>query len=503
MPTLTTSFIDKLTAPPSGNRVYWDDERERRGFGIRITAGGVKSFVYEYTPKRTVEVEDEQGRTSERVIEGNRRRYTIGQYPEWSLTAALGKLEELKKEIREGIDPLEVKAEMRKAPTMEELCMAYTSSRRFRKKRATSQRDDRAKIDRIIVPRFGSKRVAAISKAAVEKLHDEMEATPYQANRVLALLSTLFNFAKSEGFPTGNPAKGVERHPEHQRENKLTIPQMVKLYEAMTEYAKRTYKNKDEHKDDKQGAASGKAASAALRLLMLTGSRLNEVLVAGWSEFDLERGWWAKPAANVKQKKDTGIPLSGAAVRILDDLKSKENRTGPVFPSEGERVLVDKPWDQCCAAAGLAEKYQVPSFDMYKKQRIDKKTGEPIMLDRYRNTIRIHDLRHAFASYLVSRGHSLVTIGRLLGHKASSSGIMAITARYADPHDEVLRAAVEDIAAMLEPVEDVRELPAPSSKVELLPPSKSAKLLSSSVEAELKKLRAENRRLQKQLAAFA
>ncbi|MGA2876209.1 MAG: site-specific integrase, partial [Nitrososphaerales archaeon] len=248
------------------------------------------------------------------------------------------------------------------------------------------------------------RRLKAIGRQDIEKLHSSMKATPYQANRVLELLSVIFNYAIKENIGTDNPARGIEAFPEAKRECWLTVEDLQRFREALDYYAD-------------QNAAN------ALRLLMLTGSREGEVLKAEWEEFDLARGVWTKPSHHTKQKKLEHIPLSVPALKLLESMMPV-NPTGPLFPGAtgGARTTLRRPWVQACKKAGLVETSTVK--------------GKRHTITKFRPTIRIHDLRHNFASHLASNGVTLQIVGKLLGHTMAQT-----TMRYAHLQDEALRAA--------------------------------------------------------------
>src|SRR5215472_15676951 len=163
-----------MTAPELGNRIEWDAEVS--GFGVRITAAGIVSFILDYR------------------IFGRQRRYTIGRYPELTATAARDEALTLKKRIREGHDPMEERKELRSEPTLSDLAVEYMASEKAQKKRANSIRNDKRMVETIIRPKIGKLRLRAIGRRDVEGLHTSLKDTPYQANRVLALLSTMFTY---------------------------------------------------------------------------------------------------------------------------------------------------------------------------------------------------------------------------------------------------------------------------------------------------------------------
>jgi site-specific recombinase XerD len=351
---------------------------------VRITAAGVVAFILNYR------------------IAGRERRYTIGRYPEWSADAARDEALELRAKIRKGLDPLQERASSRSEPLVSDLAHDYIERHALPHKRPGSIRNDRQMLDRIVLPRLGRHRVRAITHRDVQALHSSLRKTPYHANRVLSLLSKMFALAVDWGWCNDNPVEGVERFHEDRRETWLSEAQLIRLETALREY----------HDQE---------AADAIRLLILTGARSGELLKAEWPQFDLERGTWTKPSHHTKQNKIETVPLNRAAIAILADL-AERRRSNFVFPGheQGARVTLRRPWIQVLKAAGLAT--------------AEPKQGKRRMLTRYRPVVRIHDLRHTFASHLVSRGESLHKVGRLLGHTQP-----ATTARYAHLDDKALR----------------------------------------------------------------
>jgi integrase len=214
----------------------------------------------------------------------------------------------------------------------------------------------------------------------------------------------MFNVGIQWKWTADNPARGIRRFSEEKRICWLTPDEMQRFREALDSYVD-------------QNAAN------ALRLLMLTGSREGEVLKAEWEQFDFQHNVWTKPSHNTKQKREEHIPLGETAIELLKSMMLK-NATGPLFPGAkgGARVSLRRPWIQACKASGLVETAQIK--------------GKRGMVTRYSPTVRIHDLRHNFASHLATSGVSLLVIGKLLGHTQPST-----TMRYAHLQDSALRAA--------------------------------------------------------------
>lgn len=382
---ITQRTIKTLITHERGTRIVWDSEI--KGFGVRITEGGAVTFVLDYR------------------VNGRQRRYKIGRHPEWTADAARAEAAELKPRIAKGYDPLEEREKSRREPTVEDLAADYMKRHAEVNKRASSIRNDQQMIDNIIKPRLGRLRVMAVGPRDIEALKASLRETPYRANRVLSLLSSMFAKSIEWKWRTENPVKGIQRYHEDRRERWLSEEEIEAFTTALDAYENQT-------------------AANALRLLLLTGARENEVLKAVWSQFDLKRAVWTKPSHHTKEKKTERIPLSNEALELLKAM-NVPGAPGPLFPGKKKgtaRVTIRRPWMQACKAAGLVETVQVQ--------------GKRRMLTRYKPTLRIHDLRHSYASHLVSRGTGLQIVGKLLGHTQ-----VATTARYAHVADKAMRDA--------------------------------------------------------------
>jgi len=345
-------------------------DREVRGFNVRVTPAGVVSFALTYR------------------IHRRQRRFSIGQWPEWSVREARDRAGELRRAVREGHDPLAERALDRSAPLMLDLAARYLSDYAERNNRPSSLRNNRQMLEGIILPRFGRHPVAAITRDDLERLHHSLRGTPYRANRVRALLSVIFRLAIQWKMRSDNPALGLPPYPEERRDRWLRDDELKRLMAALGKYPNRS-------------------VADAIRLLILTGARKNEVLCADWLQFDLERSTWTKPSAHTKQKRIEHVPLNQPAVQLLNRMRRSAKGTY-LFPGrvDGHPLEdVKSAWKEICEKAKL-------------------------------DGIRIHDLRHTYASHLVSAGVPLQVVGKLLGHTQSQT-----TERYAHFADAVLRRA--------------------------------------------------------------
>jgi integrase len=352
-----------------------------KGFGVRITAAGGRAFILNYRRK----------------LDGRERRVTIGSFPDWGTTAAREEAKHLKRAIDGGADPVGEQEENRAAATVADLCARFERDY-LPRNRPTTQRVYRQQIRTDILPAFARTKVAAVSHADVDGFHHRLSArAPTHANRTIAVLSRMFSLAVRWGWSGDNPCKGVERNQENKRHRYLTSAELTRLSEALT------------------GLRDQNAANA-VRLLLLTGARQGELLAAKWSDIDFEASIWTKPAATTKQAALHRVPLSAAAVQLLTEMRAQADDDAEwIFPARGggHRPHVNQTWIELRKAAKL-------------------------------NGVRLHDLRHTYASVLASAGLSLPVIGALLGHATPVT-----TARYAHLFDDPLRAATERASAII------------------------------------------------------
>jgi integrase len=305
----------------------------------------------------------------------------------------------MKRAVNRGEDPMAERRAEATAPTMRDLWERYRSDH-LPTKAARTQADERSMWEKLILPALGTTRIAEVSHDEVVALHRHIttrRGTPIRANRTVEVLRKAFNLAVRWGWRVDNPASGVRRNPEHKRTRYLSQQELARLSTALAEHP--------------EGVSAN-----AIRFLMMTGARRGEVLNARWDQFDLEAGVWVKPSAHTKQRKEHRVPLSAPALVLLSGMKQISQ--GPfVFPGKAlDQPLTDikRTWVSVCRKANVKD-------------------------------ARVHDLRHSFASILVSRGASLPLIGALLGHTQ-----VATTARYAHLYDEPLREAVELVSSAIE-----------------------------------------------------
>jgi len=292
-------------------------------------------------------------------------------------------------------------------------------------KAARTQLDERSMWQKIILPRLAKHRVAEVTYSDIDKLHRDVtriRQTPVRANRIVEALRGAFNLAIRWHWRQDNPARGVQRNPEEKRNRYLGKTELTALARALNAHSEVTSAN-------------------AIKLLMLTGARRGEVLNATWDMFDLKEGVWTKPSSHTKQRRIHRVPLSSPALDLLKmirrDATSKFVFCGP----EGKPLTdIKRTWVSVCKKAGLVER--VPKLNRSGKP-MTSKNGAPILIEQ--PNVRIHDLRHSFASILVSAGASLPLIGQLLGHTQVQT-----TQRYAHLFDQPMRDAAETVGSIVQ-----------------------------------------------------
>ena len=324
-------------------------------------------------------------------LDGKERRITIGAYPDWTVTAARARAKEIKQQVDVGADPLEKRISRREAPTVADLFKEY-DAKHLPKKVERSAKDDRSMWHTYILPRLGNKKVIDLTAEDADDLHAFISQTKtVRANRVIEVLRKAINLAIRWKWCTENPCVGVHRNHEEKREYFLKPGEIERLAEAL-----------DQHPQ--------KQSCNAIKMLLLTGARKSEVLKATWSMFDFEGGIWTKPSHHTKTKKKHVVPLSILVVDLLTAIRDNNSHPVYVFPGRvKDQPITDvkRTWTSICKMAGI-------------------------------NEVRIHDLRHTYASLLISRKATLSVVGALLAHTQTQT-----TARYAHLYDDVLREATE------------------------------------------------------------
>lgn len=377
--------MDKLTkrmldAVEVGDKESFLWDGELKGFGVRVSTEGRKTFVVQYR----------QG--------GRTRRMKLGTFGNITVDEARDIAKKALGRIADGEDPSAERRQERLAPNMAALCDRFLKEYVAYRCKPTTQGEYRRCCEIFIKPELGNMRVQDIMRPDVSKLHHKLRDKPYQANRVLGVLSKMFNLAEQWGLrPDGsNPTRHVERYAEQKRERFLypeEIDQLWKVLEAA-----------------EQEKSISKHVAAAYKLLLLTGCRLREIQTLKWSY--IRGDVIFLPDAKTGPRR---VLLSKAALDVLADLpREPDNEFVIVGEVKGQHITdLQRPWRRLRAAAGIED-------------------------------VRIHDLRHTYASIAAMAGHSLPMIGRLLGHTQAQS-----TQRYAHLADTTTRRALDQVDELI------------------------------------------------------
>lgn len=345
--------------PGQRKRTIWDSGC--KNLMLEVRASGGKTYYLRYHDSR-----------------GQQRQLRIGDAADLSLEQARKQADALRGQIALGIDPGEVKATLKQVPTF----AAFVNERYlpYAKGYKRSWTTDASLLRNHLLPRFGSMFLDQITKHDIVAMHHARRAegaAPGSANRLLILTRYIFNLALKWEIPglVKNPTAGVPLFEENnQRERYLTPEEARRLYVAIE-------------------ASGALALKFIIPLLILTGARKREVLDARWADFDLDQRSWRIPIS--KSGKARHVPLSDGVLRVLDAIRA-EQATWPV-------PLRDTPWVVPNPRTGKPFVTTFGSWD-----RVRQKAGLP--------DLRIHDLRHSFASFLVNGGRSLYEVQKILGH---------------------------------------------------------------------------------------
>src|SRR5918998_5228734 len=370
---ITKAAVDRL----SPGEMVWD--AEIRGFGVRCQRRD-RVYMVKYRSQ------------------GRQRWFTIGKHGSpWTPELARREAKRLLGLVAEGKDPADTKRKDRSAATVGLLADQFLAEHVEVKAKDRTLTEYKRLIERVVKPELGRIKVDEVRQSDIEKLHLKYRATPYQANRLVALLSKMWNWSGRRGDK--NPCVGVERFAEQKRRRYLSSAELARLGAALVRV--------------EEERLTSPFVVAAVRLLVFTGARLNEILTLRWDHVDLERGWLNLADSKTGAKT---VYLNAPARQLLAALL---RLAGNPFVVPGERrgqhlVNLEKPWRKIRDLAQLSD-------------------------------LRLHDLRHSFASVGAGAGLGLPVIGALLGHAQPST-----TARYAHLASDPLQQAADLIGERLD-----------------------------------------------------
>ncbi|MGH6774579.1 tyrosine-type recombinase/integrase [Brucella tritici] len=403
----------KAIMTPEKTTFYFDETLA--GFGMKVAPTGTKSWIVEYRP----------GAGGRSVTKKRMRIGGMELSPDQARTAA----EKVLASVSLGGNPAADRAGERAALSVAEIADRFMRDHVRKKRKENSVEGYEGAIEKHIKPAIGKKAAEKVTRADLTKLHNKVSEKqadgtggPYAANKMLSVLSKMYNWAGDLGLikEGTNPAQKIERFDETPRERFLTGEELERLGAALIEaetsgipYEVEADGENSRHR--KQGHQRHVVYDAhitgAIRLLLLTGCRLREILHLRWSEVDFERGLLFLPDSKTGRKT---VVLSDAAIEVLKLIPQigvyvvASESAG--LPEEKPRHDIKKPWAMITARAGL-------------------------------KGLRIHDLRHTYASIGAGGGLGLPVIGKLLGHSQAST-----TQRYAHLDVDPVRRAANIIA---------------------------------------------------------
>ena len=386
MTKLTKRIVDAAEIKEKEHFI-WDEELP--GFALRVLPSGRKRYIIQYRA----------GRRSRRISLGPSTVLTCEQARTRAMTVLAA--------TKNGEDPAARRDADRKAVTVKELADRFDREHITLRLKPSTAKGYRRMLERFVIPRLGNHRVNEVTRADIAQLHHDLRHIAYDANRCLEMLSKMFNLAEMWGLrPDGsNPRKHIKKYPEEKRERFLSSAELRRVGEVLREM--------------EQEGIELPSSVAAIRLLMLTGCRLGEIMTLQWEHVDIQGKALRLPDSKTGAKV---VHLGQPAVEVLEKIERVDGNPWVIAGTKpGARLTDLQPfWQRVRARAGLKD-------------------------------VRIHDLRHTFASTAVASGQGLPMIGKLLGHTQVQT-----TARYAHLAADPIKLAANHVSAEIATLLDGR-----------------------------------------------
>lgn len=361
-------------------REFFAWDAELKGFGLRVMPTGRKVYVVQYRA----------GRRS--------RRFKLGDAKVLTPDEARRDAKQLLAGVSRGDDPAGERQSRRVAPTMAGLCDRVLEEYAPLHCKPTTVKDYHSIIRNHIKPRLGMVLITEITRADVVAFHHALRETPYLANRAVAMLSKMLNLAEDWGLrPMGaNPARRIKKFREEERKRYLSSEEQMRLGRVLA--------------DLEADGSESPYVIAAFRLLILTGCRLGEIRTLQWDFVTTHH--LELPDSKTGRRR---IPLPREAFDILQSLPRRAGNPYVILgEAEGGPIInMQKPWRRIRTLAGIPD-------------------------------VRIHDLRHTYASVAVQSGVDPFLLKEILGHKN-----LTTTLRYAHLADHTVQQAAGSVASRL------------------------------------------------------
>ena len=417
----TKLAIESLPLPSAGRVEYHDTKLP--GLQLRVTATGIKTFC-----------------VFKRVKGSGPERITLGRFPDLTVEKARRDATQVLAAIASGANPAEAKRAHRGELTFAELFRQYIDRHAKIHKKTASE--DEQRYTQYLEKPLGKKKLTTITRQVISSLHAAITSAghPVVANRVLALLSTVFGRAVEWSIVENNPAKGIRRNPEKSRDRFIQTDEMQAFFLALSEESNTTIRD-------------------YLTLSLFTGARRANLLEMPWRNVSFTDCVWRIP--DTKNGTPQNIPLTPEAIEILEERNATRGDSEFVFPGDGAKGHLAEPrkgWlrilhraavitlEQRIREAGKhgkeveqardlsIAKPAVALADMIKLAEKYKVSTADVQLE----DLRIHDLRRTFGSFQAKSGASSVIIGKSLNHKSQQT-----TSIYSRLDMDPVRASVE------------------------------------------------------------
>jgi integrase len=425
---ITKRSVDALRCKTAKDRSFlWDDALA--GFGVAAYASGKKVYVAQYRQN------------------GRSRRVAVAEHGRVTPDEARVMAKKLLGAVEDGVDPIEQRRAARGVRNFREVAEEFMRVHVEAKRKGRTHEEYERLLRLHIFPALGSRRVVDVRRADVARLHAKLSNSKGAANRCLALISSTWNWAarRDEVSFAQNPARGVERYPENSRERFLTSEEIGRLGDALRlgetkgiPWAVDEHQPNAKHipKKDRRTTITPHTA-AAIRLLILTGARLREILDAKWESVDWQRGIMFLPDSKTGKKP---LYLSAVALAVLKAVP-RVGKNPFIIPGQGSKKSKTANTPKAATKQRMGQEGNA---------RADLKRPWAAVARAARlEDVRLHDLRHSFASVGAGASLGLPIIGKLLGHSQP-----ATTARYSHLDADPLRRAADviggQIAASLE-----------------------------------------------------